>query len=79
MSVGSTRGYQTNILSSVLAVIHHFTSLATRLHEDLNVTTLNSDSTCNSSIGGNLPDANGRYGETLDKITLVHSHTRPET
>ena len=32
---GSIRCYGTDILSSVLAVIHHLTSLATRLHGDL--------------------------------------------
>lgn len=75
----SSRGFRTNILSSVLAVIHHLTSSATRLHGDLYVPTLGSGSTCNSSIGRNLPDANGRDGEMLDKFTIILSHAGLET
>lgn len=76
----STREYRTDIFPSVLAVIHHLTSLATRLHEDLYVDILSSVRVQrNSSIGRNLADANGRDSETSDKVTFVHPHPRPET
>lgn len=66
------------MLSSVLAVMHYLTSLATRLHGDLYVITLSLNSTY-CSTRRNLPNTNGRDGKTLNEVTIVHPHPRPES
>lgn len=69
-----------NILSSVPAVMHHLASLATKLHGDLFINVSEPGSgPMYFPIARNLPDANGRDGETLGEVTVAYAHPQLET
>lgn len=64
-----------NILSSVLAVMHHLIWLANKLRGDLYISISELDSgPTYAPIARNLPDVNCRDDETLDEVTVVHTH-----
>lgn len=66
-----------NLLSNVLAVTHHLTSVAAKLHGDLNAFMVSLKPMYFPSAP-DLPHANSRDSKALDEIAIIHPHPGPE-